>query len=480
MPRLPLGLAPARQRHGDTAPQLASGWCLPCYEAGVFTPALGDQLECAFHNGLTDTQTTAVATSVRPSPCSRPPHGSAGRASSRPSAPFRSARRALHHSTARALAYGRRRAAARVNTGSYQPHPGWRHFIETGWRVLIDQAEALRIVEDLVDAQDWRADKRTSWLAILRRLVYSMDWSTGLVTAVTAQRLGAAGDRAPRTVSRVLAWARDAGLIVVVEQAASAEFLGSQHGRTPTYALVTDTPLPRCPTGGDTSANCDQSESSTRAHTQFTGSVEESGDLPTSSVDIEPSNGTRLNNTRHQPTPWLAFRVPESPTERNLATQCLLQRLGLDRRVFRVPLWRTRALLRPWWEAGASPVGLLYAIDHHPDHPHHHRGDALRGAHDPLRVLGHRLQPWRDRLSELPPTVRGIHGDYQHKPATASPTAHPHARAKTDYPSARAEVRQAARAALDEHLRLLRQRRAKSPIVNEAAASRTRRLRAHR
>ncbi|HYZ38708.1 MAG TPA: hypothetical protein VE673_18665, partial [Pseudonocardiaceae bacterium] len=142
------------------------------------------------------------------------------------------------------MAHGRRRAAVRLTTGTYQPHPGWRHFIDTGWRVLTDQTETLRIVEHLVDAQDWRADKRTSWLQILRRLVYSMDWSTGLVTALTAQRLGHAGNRSPRTVSRVLAWARDAGLIVVVEHAASAEFLGTQHGRTPTYAFVTNTPAP--------------------------------------------------------------------------------------------------------------------------------------------------------------------------------------------------------------------------------------------
>jgi hypothetical protein len=119
-----------------------------------------------------------------------------------------------------------------------------------------------------------------------------------------------------------------------------------------------------------------------------------------------------------------------------------------------VPLWRTRALLRPWWDAGASPAGLLWAIDHHPDHPSHHRGDALRGAHDPLRVLGHRLQPWRGRLSELPLTARGIHGDYQNKPTiTAPPTP-----AESRWPTARPEVRQAARAAVEEHLRQRRHR----------------------
>ena len=73
----------------------------------------------------------------------------------------------------------------------------------------------------LIDDQDWRADKRAAWTAILRQLVCAMDWDTGLVAALTAQRLGAAGARAPRTVSRVIAWARDIGLVVVVEHAAS-------------------------------------------------------------------------------------------------------------------------------------------------------------------------------------------------------------------------------------------------------------------
>lgn len=360
------------------------------------------------------------------------------------------------------MAYGRCRAAARLNAGTYQPHPAWRHFIEPGWRVLTDQAEALRVVEDLVDAQDWRVDKRTSWLAILRQLVYSMDWSTGLVTAVTAQRLGEAGDRATRTVSRVLAWARDEGLVAVVEQGASAEFLGAEHGRTPTYALVTNTPLPRHPTAADLGSDREQSRGSTHLGAQDIDGVDENGDLPASHVSTKPLNGTRLNAAHLPPTSWLAFRVPESPSERNLATQCLLQRLGLDGRgVSRVPLWRTRALLRPWWEAGASPTGLLYAIDHHPDHPGDHRGDALRGAHDPLRVLGHRLQPWRGRLTELPPTVRGIYGDYRNEPNPVPPIGQTRIRAKTDRACARAEVRRAARAALDEHLQLLRQRRAK-------------------
>jgi hypothetical protein len=432
------------------------GWCLPCYEAGAFTLALEDlaRSECALHSGLNDQQAAGGPVLV-PTPQRRTrSRGRAGRkstASSRSLAFPRAARRTFPRSAARTRAYGRRRGAARVDAGTFQPHPGWRNFIDTGWRVLIDQAEALRVVESLVDVQDWRTDKRTSWLRILRHLVYSMDWSTGLVTAVTAERLGEAGDRAGRTVSRVLAWARDIGLIVVVEHAASAEFLGSKRGRTPTYALVTNAPLPRSPTKPD---------APDRMNAQLTHVVDENGDLPTSCVYIKPSNNKRLTPAQQPTRSWLVFRVPESPDDRNLATQCLLQRLGLDRGgVCRVPLWRTRALLRSWWDAGASPAGLLYAIDHHPDHPQRHRGDALRGAHDPLRVLGHRLRPWRDRLTELPLTVTGIRGDYQTKPTTTAPKPELPARSQADKSTARPEVRLAARAALDAHLRFLRERR---------------------
>src|SRR5207344_3271284 len=122
-----------------------------------------------------------------------------------------------------------------------------------------------------------------------------------------------AGGRAPRTVSRVIAWARDIGLVVVVEHAASAEFLGTDHGRTPTYALVTNTPLP--PTADPTP---DPTESG-----QLTLVVEESGDLPASSVENKPLNGRRLEPTTPAEPDWPLYRVPESPPERSAAAHCL-------------------------------------------------------------------------------------------------------------------------------------------------------------
>ncbi len=41
-----------------------------------------------------------------------------------------------------------------------------------------------------------------------------------------------------------------------------------------------------------------------------------------------------------------------------------------------------------------------------------HVKEALRGALDPIRVLGHRLRPWIGRLDALPAHLTGRHGDY--------------------------------------------------------------------
>ena len=465
MPKITPARLDAHPTHADSESEFGDGWCLPCYEAGFQTLATDVAArQCLIHGGLSDPQSPAQLPGPRrPAPRiraahrrSRPPRGVAAREPS-PSGTRRPWR--YSHADAqqlvRALAYGRRRAAARLTAGGYAPHPGWRHFIAPGWRVLLDQAEALAVVETLIEDQDWRTDKRAAWTAILRQLVCAMDWDTGLVAALTAQRLADAGGRAPRTVSRVIAWARDIGLLVVVEHAASAEFLGTGRGRTPTYALVTNTPLPQ-PAPADTAA--DPTESA-----QLTPAVDESGDLPESLVGNKPLNGRRLKPTTPVEPEWPLYRVPETAPERTAAARRLLGRLGLDRGgVSAVPLWRTRALLRPWWDAGACPAGLLWAIDHHPDRPDHHRGDALRGAGDPLRVLGYRLRPWHGRLAQLPPKVVGIRGDYlaaqQPRPsaATASSPATEPARPPT-------AAQRSAQAALRDHLAQLRSRRRTAP-----------------
>ncbi len=418
MPKITPARPDAHPPHAESASEFGGGWCLPCYEVGSYVLAADPTLSlCVVHaqNGLSGQSTTGSSSTAMASGAhrrSRPPRGRAARPpDSRPPARPWVGRLTAARGRARGMAYGRRRAAARVAAGRYDPHPGWRHLVAPQYRVLLEQAEALGVVDELVDAQEWRSDKRAAWAAILRRLVCSMDWQTGLITAVTLARLGDAGARAPRTVSRVIAWARDAGLLVVVEHGASAEFLGTDHGRTPSYVLVaplaTTTPPPATAGGGPDPVSA-----------QLSMVVDESGVLPVTYVGNQPLNGRRLEPAEPTPAGWPLYGVPQSAPDRTAATRCLFQRLGLDQRgVSRMPLWRARALLRPWWVAGACPAALLFAIDHHPDRPDHHRGDALRGARDPLRVLAARLRPWRNRLHELPAKLAGVPGDYQAQPS---------------------------------------------------------------
>ncbi|RZT75462.1 hypothetical protein EV383_6202 [Pseudonocardia sediminis] len=373
-------------------------------------------------------------------PSRRAPRGRAARSTDRggpTTGPGRAPRpRARQRATERAMARGLQRARRRLNAGEFTPHPGWRHFIEAGYRVLTSQTEALADIARRVDDEEWRTDKRHSWALILRRLVLHMDWTTGLITGLTAERLGEAGARAPRTVSRVLAWARDSGLVVVVEAGATAEFLGTDTNRTPTYALVTDRPLP----------------SPKATAPSPLSPVDESGDLPTSNVSSKPLTDGR----RAQPTPqprWPSHAVPGNPGERNAATFTLVSRLGLDgRQAGKIEIWRARAILKTWWDQGACIAGILHAVDHHPDRPDRNRGDACRGADDPLRVLAHRLKPWRGRLNELP---RGVVG---HRIQVTPPPV-PRPAPQVICPADRRAARDAARAALAAHLDDLRERR---------------------
>jgi hypothetical protein len=385
-------------------------------------------------------------------------------------------RRAL--TRARARAQGRLRARSRVDDGRYQPHPGAQNFIPPD--NVRDQATALRIVDQLLDAQQWRSDRRDAWGAILHRLVLGMDWETGLITALTAMRLGAAGDRATRTVSRVIAWAVEVGLVVVAEKAAAPEFLGSVHGRTPTYALYRPPGLPpAAPVAEPDERRPDEPQEVTQ-NAQVSPSPTPSplplGDLPSSAEPEKPLIGKRLERRTPAPTPWPLYRVPQTPSERTLAAKCLLRRLGLDGGGVSGGLLRhARMLLRVWWEAGACPAGLLWAIDHHPDRPDHHRGDALRGARDPVRVLGHRLRPWLGRLGELPRQYTGHRDDYvaaaaERLEARVATAERQSAASAVFVPSASAQTREALRAELQAHLVQRKQDRLASRIDGPPAA----------
>lgn len=308
--------------------------------------------------------------------------------------------------------------------------------------MLVEQPAALRRLERLVDAELWRADHHARVLAIGRALVHAMAWDTGLVTGVTRAHLSAAAGCSPRTVSRVLAWAVEAGLLVCVETGATAEFLGTATNRSPSYVLTAprgepvdaaDVPLRRLvPTVGGPHDD------------PHTLPGDETGNPPAPAVEKEALGKTRGLKRREddKPSPsWPLWDRPTTAAERQAATATLLERIGLGGRV---AWWRAHAVLAVWWrDEGACVAGLLHALDHHPDRPAEARGDALRAARDPLRVLGHRLSPWRGRVNELPATLQAVDGRERRRRRPPEPRP-----VRTSGPVASPATRAAARAAV--------------------------------
>jgi hypothetical protein len=278
--------------------------------------------------------------------------------------------------------------------------------------VLTDQIAALQLVEELVEAQLWRDDRRARWGAVLRGLVYGMDWTTGLVCGITRAQLGKAAGCAERTVSKVIAWAEEEGLLVTVECGASAEFLNADTNRAPAYAFLVPQGTDKAATDPVTNPDPLSAVPGDQiGEDAATVAVDEIGNPPTSYVTTEPlTNGKQPQPSQPQHIEWPKWQVPTSPNERNAAVTTLLRRIGLGRR--QVPAWRARALLHRWWASGVCVMGILHMLEHHPDGGET-RGDITHGATDPIRVLGARLRPWAGRLDELPPQLRGRYGDYQ-------------------------------------------------------------------
>jgi len=152
--------------------------------------------------------------------------------------------RALAHRRAgarsRSLAYGRRRAARRVEVGGFAPHPGWRHRVPAGRVVVVDQALAAARVVELVDAQDWRADKRTAWSAMLGALVHAMDWRTGLIAGVTRAQLAHRAGVWMRTATSLLAWGPAVGPAGVRRDRRHRGVPGHHPQRAPSYVITVE------------------------------------------------------------------------------------------------------------------------------------------------------------------------------------------------------------------------------------------------
>ena len=359
---------------------------------------------------------------------------------------------------ARRRAYEHRRAQRRVEAGQFAAHPGRRHrrvyfaprhsrdgrvvrgadpvveALPEGLGVVTDQARALARVEELVDAELWRADHRATALGVLRGLVHAMDWETGLIAGLTRGRLAEAAGCSTRTVSRVLAWAThsNVALLACVEPGASAAHLGTTTNRAAAWAITAPPPKPE----GSDRAPC-----STPSEPSSAAGGDGSGNPPASCVrETTPRNDQGKNHLDKQnhDQPWPLWTPPCTPAERARASDRLLERIGL---AGRLPHWRARGLLARWWQTeGACVAGLLHALDHHPDQPDTPRGDALRGARDPLAVLAWRLRPWQQRLHELPASLQPAHP--RHPRTTALDAPAPRVHHQTSSPAVRAAARQ--------------------------------------
>lgn len=270
-------------------------------------------------------------------------------------------------------------------------HPGWRGRIPQGLVVVTDQPAARELIDRAADAEGWRADRRHIALTVLQTLADAMDWRTGLVTGATREKAAQRAGASPRTVSRVIAWASRVGLLVCVEKGATAAFLGTRSNRAPAYVFVSPSgmPIPRPRRVAD-----DQG-------------VDEIGNPPASCVSTQTLVREGAKRTSQKRRAWPSRDRARDARERSAATRTLLERAG----VRRVPAWKASAMLARWWRAGWSVAGVLYAIDHHPDRPGEPRGDAIRGARDPLAVIGHRLAAWAGREGELPTAVQAVDPD---------------------------------------------------------------------
>ncbi|MGM0724150.1 MAG: hypothetical protein ACQEXM_27340 [Actinomycetota bacterium] len=293
--------------------------------------------------------------------------------------------------------YGRRRAARRVDGGRFAVHPGWRGRIPHGLVVVTDQPAARELIDRAVDAEGWRSDRRHIAVTVLQTLADAMDWRTGLVTGATREKAAQRAGASLRTVSRVLAWASRVGLLVCVEKGATGAFLGTRSNRAPAYVFVSPSgmPIPRPRRVAD-----DQR-------------VDEIGNPPASCVSTQTLVREGVKRASPKRTAWPGRDRARDGRERAAATQTVLDRAG----VRRVPAWKASAMLARWWRSGWSVSGVLYAIDHHPDRPGESRGDAIRGARDPLAVIGHRLAAWAGREHELPAVVQAVDPDERRRRA---------------------------------------------------------------
>lgn len=276
-------------------------------------------------------------------------------------------------------------------------HPGWRGRVPAGRVVVTDQYEARAWLDHVLDEELWRADRLRTSRAVLLTLVEAMDWRTGLVTGATRDKAAQRTAVSTRTVSRVLAWAAQVGLLVCVEGGATAAFLGVSTNRAPAYVFTARAGVP----------------APARRREPVAQGVDKNGNPPASCVSTQTLVREGAKRASPKCQAWPGRDRARNGRERAAATQTVLDRAGLRR----VPRWKASAMLARWWHSGWSVAGLLYAVDHHPDRPGESRGDAIRGARDPLAVIGHRLAAWAGREHELPAALQAVDPDERRRRA---------------------------------------------------------------
>ncbi|MCU1613970.1 MAG: hypothetical protein JWO98_1510 [Frankiales bacterium] len=225
--------------------------------------------------------------------------------------------------------------------------------IPAGVRVMLDPAAALEAFDTHPATSMWRCDRHRNWRAVWQALTYRIDWRTGGITTTHAQLSAAATDLLGESISvgtvrRVIAWARAADLLYVVEPGASAQVLGTDVNRAPTYAILAPMPVdelahPPDPRSGDVTA--------------VDGSLRNDGQ------DQQQEGVRRRSHPSQRPRqPFEMRRAPRSAAEQRDAAHTLRSIAGWSD----IGDEQARRILARWFGAGWCLQALVHAIDQAP------------------------------------------------------------------------------------------------------------------
>lgn len=315
---------------------------------------------------------------------------------------------------ARARSTGRASAAAHLRRGTYGPAPASLRAVDEllerdGQRRITGPtaAEHARArVTEAIARQPWRPERAASTAAMVNALIERMDRDGSGLTCMVRAELAHRADRGLRTVTAVLAWLQRAGLLVVVEAGATAEFLGTDTNRAPTYAFTEALPeVPEVDHCHPPAGPLSRSFSPKREDQKTPGRRE----IPRC---VDP-RGRRLRRDQLVSAgPWPLRDVPTTVAERQQAAERLFDDLMVSA-VDRPRLHRALVASGLWESDTACPATLAWAVSHHPDDSDRDLGpwwSGLGARSNRVAVLLARLAPWRGRLdaTAVPAHVTGV------------------------------------------------------------------------